>query len=80
MARCGDAAEAEIISGLVDALAADACLQPEVCHLNEACAFAVLERAHCYMEDHTKPFDWLWRTRAEMFYDSYRGRCWIRSL
>ena len=33
-------------------------LQPEVCHLNEGhAAFAVLERAHCYMEDHTKPFD-----------------------
>jgi starch phosphorylase len=33
-------------------------LQPEVCHLNEGhAAFAVLERAHCYMEDHKKPFD-----------------------
>ena len=33
-------------------------LQPEVCHLNEGhAAFAVLERAHCYMEDHEKPFD-----------------------
>ena len=33
-------------------------LQPEVCHLNEGhAAFAVLERAHCYMEDHAKPFD-----------------------
>ena len=33
-------------------------LQPEVCHLNEGhAAFAVLERARCYMEDHTKPFD-----------------------
>ena len=33
-------------------------LQPEVCHLNEGhAAFAVLERAHCYMEDQAKPFD-----------------------
>jgi starch phosphorylase len=33
-------------------------LQPEVCHLNEGhAAFAVLERAHCYMEDCSKPFD-----------------------
>jgi starch phosphorylase len=33
-------------------------LQPEVCHLNEGhAAFAVLERAHCYMEDHAKPFE-----------------------
>ena len=33
-------------------------LQPEVCHLNEGhAAFAVLERAHCYMEDHAAPFD-----------------------
>jgi starch phosphorylase len=33
-------------------------LEPEVCHLNEGhAAFAVLERAHCYMEDHKKPFD-----------------------
>ncbi|MGC9293525.1 MAG: alpha-glucan family phosphorylase, partial [Acidobacteriaceae bacterium] len=33
-------------------------LQPEVCHLNEGhAAFAVLERARCYMEDHGKPFD-----------------------
>ena len=33
-------------------------LQPEVCHLNEGhAAFAVLERARCYMEDHSKPFD-----------------------
>ena len=33
-------------------------LQPEVCHLNEGhAAFAVLERAHCYMEDHNTPFD-----------------------
>jgi len=33
-------------------------LQPEVCHLNEGhAAFAVLERARCYMEDHQKPFD-----------------------
>ena len=33
-------------------------LQPDVCHLNEGhAAFAVLERAHCYMEDHKKPFD-----------------------
>jgi starch phosphorylase len=33
-------------------------LQPEVCHLNEGhAAFAVLERAHCYMEDHAKQFD-----------------------
>ena len=32
--------------------------QPEVCHLNEGhAAFAVLERARCYMEDHKKPFD-----------------------
>jgi starch phosphorylase len=31
---------------------------PEVCHLNEGhAAFAVLERARCYMEDHKKPFD-----------------------
>jgi starch phosphorylase len=33
-------------------------LQPEVCHLNEGhAAFAILERARCYMEDHKKPFD-----------------------
>jgi len=33
-------------------------LKPDVCHLNEGhAAFAVLERARCYMEDHTKPFD-----------------------
>ena len=33
-------------------------LQPEVCHLNEGhAAFAVLERARSYMEDHKKPFD-----------------------
>jgi starch phosphorylase len=33
-------------------------LTPEVCHLNEGhAAFAVLERAHSYMEDHKKPFD-----------------------
>jgi starch phosphorylase len=32
-------------------------LQPEVCHLNEGhAAFAVVERARCYMEDHKKPF------------------------
>ncbi len=30
---------------------------PEVCHLNEGhAAFAVLERARCYMEDHCVPF------------------------
>ncbi|MGA2352322.1 MAG: alpha-glucan family phosphorylase [Terracidiphilus sp.] len=33
-------------------------LKPEVCHLNEGhAAFAVLERAHSYMEDNGKPFD-----------------------
>jgi starch phosphorylase len=33
-------------------------LRPEVCHLNEGhAAFAVLERARSYMEDHKKPFD-----------------------
>ena len=33
-------------------------LRPEVCHLNEGhAAFAVLERARCYMEDNRKPFD-----------------------
>ena len=33
-------------------------LRPEVCHLNEGhAAFATLERARCYMEDHKKPFD-----------------------
>jgi starch phosphorylase len=33
-------------------------VQPEVCHLNEGhAAFAVLERARCYMEDQKKPFD-----------------------
>ena len=33
-------------------------LHPEVCHLNEGhAAFAVLERARCYMEDHRVPFD-----------------------
>jgi starch phosphorylase len=33
-------------------------LTPDVCHLNEGhAAFAVLERARCYMEDHKKPFD-----------------------
>jgi len=33
-------------------------LTPEVCHLNEGhAAFATLERARFYMEDHEKPFD-----------------------
>ena len=33
-------------------------LTPEVCHLNEGhAAFATLERARFYMEDHKKPFD-----------------------
>jgi len=33
-------------------------LQPEVCHLNEGhAAFAVLERARSYMEEHKNPFD-----------------------
>jgi starch phosphorylase len=33
-------------------------LHPEVCHLNEGhAAFAVLERARCYMEDTKQPFD-----------------------
>jgi starch phosphorylase len=33
-------------------------LTPEVCHLNEGhAAFAVLERARSYMEEHKKPFD-----------------------
>ena len=33
-------------------------LRPEVCHLNEGhAAFAVLERAHSYMEDTRQPFD-----------------------
>jgi starch phosphorylase len=33
-------------------------LKPEVCHLNEGhAAFAVLERARGYMEDHKQPFD-----------------------
>ncbi|MGH9451650.1 MAG: alpha-glucan family phosphorylase [Terriglobia bacterium] len=33
-------------------------LQPEVCHLNEGhAAFAVLERARCYMADNQQPFD-----------------------
>jgi glycogen phosphorylase len=33
-------------------------LQPEVCHLNEGhAAFAVLERARCYMEDQKKSFE-----------------------
>jgi glycogen phosphorylase len=33
-------------------------LEPDVCHLNEGhAAFAVLERARCYMQDHKKPFD-----------------------
>jgi glycogen phosphorylase len=33
-------------------------LRPEVCHLNEGhAAFATLERARSYMEDHKKPFD-----------------------
>jgi len=33
-------------------------LHPEVCHLNEGhAAFAVLERARCFMEDTGKPFD-----------------------
>jgi glycogen phosphorylase len=33
-------------------------LHPEVCHLNEGhAAFAVLERARCYMEDHHVPFE-----------------------
>lgn len=33
-------------------------VQPEVCHLNEGhAAFATLERARSYMEDHKQPFD-----------------------
>jgi glycogen phosphorylase len=33
-------------------------IEPDVCHLNEGhAAFAVLERARCYMEDYNKPFD-----------------------
>jgi len=33
-------------------------LHPEVCHLNEGhAAFAVLERARCYMEDHQASFE-----------------------
>jgi starch phosphorylase len=33
-------------------------LQPDVCHLNEGhAAFATLERARSYMEEHKKPFD-----------------------
>ena len=33
-------------------------IHPEVCHLNEGhAAFAVLERARCYMEDNNQPFD-----------------------
>jgi starch phosphorylase len=33
-------------------------IHPEVCHLNEGhAAFAVLERARAYMEDHNQPFD-----------------------
>jgi starch phosphorylase len=33
-------------------------IKPEVCHLNEGhAAFAVLERARGYMEDHKQPFD-----------------------
>jgi glycogen phosphorylase len=33
-------------------------IQPQVCHLNEGhAAFAVLERARSYMEDHKQPFD-----------------------
>jgi starch phosphorylase len=33
-------------------------IKPEVCHLNEGhAAFAVLERARSYMEDHGQPFD-----------------------
>jgi starch phosphorylase len=33
-------------------------LRPEVCHLNEGhAAFATIERARSYMEDHKKPFD-----------------------
>jgi starch phosphorylase len=33
-------------------------IKPEVCHLNEGhAAFAVLERARGYMEDHGQPFD-----------------------
>lgn len=33
-------------------------IEPEVCHLNEGhAAFALLERAHCYIEDHATSFD-----------------------
>ncbi len=33
-------------------------IQPEVCHLNEGhAAFAVLDRARCFMEDSGQPFD-----------------------
>ncbi len=41
-------------------------LKPEVCHLNEGhAAFAVLDRARSYMEDHGQPFDQaLTNTRA----------------
>ena len=33
-------------------------IQPEVCHLNEGhAAFAVLERAHCFMQANAQPFE-----------------------
>ncbi len=33
-------------------------IQPEVCHLNEGhAAFAILERAHCFMQANAQPFD-----------------------
>ena len=50
-------------------------LEPDVCHLNEGhAAFAILERARCYMEDHKTSFELaLTVTRAgQPVYDAYR--------
>lgn len=50
-------------------------LHPEVCHLNEGhAAFAVLERARCYMEDHHVSFELaLTITRAGNMFTTHTG-------
>ncbi len=55
-------------------------LQPEVCHLNEGhAAFAVLERARCYMEDHEDPFDLALQRHpgGKYVHDPHGGPCWV---
>ena len=51
-------------------------VQPEVCHLNEGhAAFAVLERAHAFMQVSGQPFEVATRrhSRRESFHHSYRS-------